>query len=45
MVLGKILQVGLVAAILLNGVGTGTVSSAGATTATMPAEGRSARAS
>ena len=40
MVVGKTLQVGLVAAILLNGVGTGTVSSAGATTATMPAEGQ-----
>jgi hypothetical protein len=40
MVLGKTLQAGLVAAILLSGVGTGTVSSAGAATATMPAEGQ-----
>jgi len=40
MVLGKTLQTGLVATILLSGVGTGTVSRARAATATMPAEGQ-----
>jgi hypothetical protein len=40
MVLGKTLQVGLVAAILLSGAGMRTVSNAGATTASMPAEGQ-----
>ena len=40
MVFGKTLQVGLATMVLLSGTGMRTVSSAGATTASMPAEGQ-----
>src|ERR1700724_1967465 len=40
MVFGKTLQVGLATMVLLSGAGMRTVSSAGATTASMPAEGQ-----
>lgn len=40
MIFGKALQVALATMVLLSGVGTGTVSSAGAATANMPAEGQ-----